>query len=219
MLAINLWVAPRVHAAFFTSNHIGQNSYRRRQNKEVEARVWGGVKVLGGWILLHISVTQRCDCIYMLSVAAWRNGASRRAGAEFDQCDIEGIQILTCHCSSQPRLPSGLLLCNRILHQLGLDLSHCSELKHILDLSFTERGNNGQQLEHRLTLGAGLWDPRDTRQNITKRTLKLNKHFKNWFKYYLKGFSRLCGKIQSDTFKNFLWTKSEMNYLVHVIKC
>ena len=48
---------------------------------------------------------------------------------------------------------SGLLLCNRILHQLGLDLSHCSELKHILGLSFTERGNNGQQLEHRLTLG------------------------------------------------------------------
>ena len=47
MLAINLWVAPRVHAAFFTSNHIGQNSYRRRQNKEVEAREWGGWRCWG----------------------------------------------------------------------------------------------------------------------------------------------------------------------------
>ena len=176
MLAINLWVAPRVHAAFFTSNHIGQNSYRRRQNKEVEAREWGGVKVLGGWILLHISVTQRCDCIYMLSVAAWRNGASRRAGAEFDQCDIEGIQILTCHCSSQPTLPpSGL--CGK--WTLIVQSDPPSAWSWSLSLQWTQtysrpelhrEGKQWSTTQAQIDAGAGLWNP--SWQEIPGRTLQ-----------------------------------------------
>ena len=99
-------MAPRVNRRLFQPRfHIGQNSYRRQQNKEVG---FGG-EVAGGegvesWqrAIAHKCDTSR-DIVYMLSLAASRNGAGRRAGAEFDQCGVEGIQILTCETPS-PRL-------------------------------------------------------------------------------------------------------------------